>query len=88
MPVLLLQVLRVCWLLVIALFVWIVSVEVVVLASLDPGPRRSAKRTVGYRLAINHYLRRECRFQRCAEKWETLRKCARLNRPMWAMVLA
>src|ERR1700686_2201432 len=64
MPVLLLQALRVCWLLAIALFVWIVSAKVVVLASLDPGPCRSAKRTVGHRLAINHYLRRECRSQR------------------------
>src|ERR1700686_1211117 len=64
MPVLLLQALRVCWLLAIALFVWIVSAKVVELASLDPGPCRSAKRTVGHRLAINLYLRGECRFER------------------------
>src|SRR5580704_6384323 len=60
----LLQALRVRWLLAIALFVRIVTAKVVVLASLDPGPRRSAKRTVGHRFAINHYLRQQRRFQR------------------------
>src|SRR6267378_549004 len=51
----LLQALRVRWLLVIAFFVRIVSAKVVVFASLDPGPRRDANRTVCPRLAINHY---------------------------------
>src|SRR6266849_4673093 len=59
----LLQALRVRWLLAIAFFLRMVSAKVV-FASLDPGPRRDANRTVCPRLAINHYLRRRCRFQR------------------------
>src|SRR5260370_42085688 len=64
MPVLILQALRVRFLLAIALFVRIVTAKVVVLASLDPGPRRGANRRVCHRLTINHYLRWQRRFQR------------------------